>query len=258
MNRIRGKTVLITGASAGIGEACARTFAARGANLIVAARRVKRLLALQDEIEAEHGSEIRVEALDVRNRADVFALADQLEAQAKVPHVLLNNAGLSRGLDRLHEGDPDAWDEMIDTNVKGLLNVTRAVLPLMVKENRGHVVNLGSLAGHQVYPGGNVYNATKFAVRALNEAMSVDLAGTAIRVSNIEPGMVETEFSKVRFYGDDARADKVYEGLEPLHAEDIADAVRYVVNAPEHVNILHMLILPTHQRNGYVIHREEA
>ena len=256
MNRIEGRTALVTGASSGIGEACARAFAASGAHLVLVARRRSRLVELAAELRSSHGTTARVEALDVRHRAELFRLAGRLESEGRVPEVLINNAGLSRGLERLHEGDPEGWDEMIDTNVKGLLNVSRAVIPLMVKRNRGHIVNLGSIAGHQVYPGGNVYNATKFAVRALNEAMSVDLVGTKIRVSNIEPGMVRTEFSTVRFHGDRARAGRVYEGLTPLRPEDVADAVRYVVNAPDHVNVLSMLILPTDQRSGYVVHRE--
>jgi hypothetical protein len=252
MNRIRGKLALVTGATAGIGEACARALASHGANLFLVARREERLARLKSEIEAEHGVAVRTRVLDVRDRDGVFALGRDLEAEGTVPDILINNAGMARGLDKIQEGRPEDWDEMIDTNVKGLLNVTRAILPLMVRRNRGHVVNLGSIAGHMVYPGGGVYNATKFAVRALNQAMNVDLAGTAIRVSSIDPGAVETEFSLVRFRGDEARAAAVYRGFQPLTPEDIADAVCYVVNAPEHVNIQQLVIMPTAQRNPYV------
>jgi 3-hydroxy acid dehydrogenase/malonic semialdehyde reductase len=258
MNRIQGKVVVITGASAGIGAACARAFARHGAELILLARREDRLNQVADEIEKEHGKRPRTFVLDVRDRDGVVAFGEQLEADDVVPDVLVNNAGLSRGLAKLHEGSFEDWDEMIDTNIKGLLNVTRAILPMMVRRDRGHVVNIGSTAGHLVYPGGNVYNATKFAVRALNEAMNLDLLGTRIRVSSIDPGMVETEFSLVRFRGDKERAAAVYRGFQPLTAEDVADAVLYVVNAPEHVNVLDMVILPTAQRNFYLVDRREG
>jgi len=258
MNRIQGKVVVITGASAGIGAACARAFARHGAELILLARREDRLNQVADEIEKEHGKRPRTFVLDVRDRDGVVAFGEQLEADGVVPDVLVNNAGLSRGLAKLHEGSFEDWDEMIDTNIKGLLNVTRAILPMMVRRDRGHVVNIGSTAGHLVYPGGNVYNATKFAVRALNEAMNLDLLGTRIRVSSIDPGMVETEFSLVRFRGDKERAAAVYRGFQPLTAEDVADAVLYVVNAPEHVNVLDMVILPTAQRNFYLVDRREG
>ena len=168
----------------------------------------------------------------------------------------MNNAGLSRGLEPVQSGNPEGWEEMIDTNVKGLLYVSSAFLPGMVERNAGHVINIGSIAGRQVYPSGNVYNATKFAVRAINEGMSLDLFGTKVRVSSIDPGLVETEFSQVRFYGDAERAEKVYQGYQPLEPEDIADAVCYVANAPEHVNVLEMLVLPTDQRNAYLVHKQ--
>jgi 3-hydroxy acid dehydrogenase/malonic semialdehyde reductase len=258
MNRIQGKVVVITGASAGIGAACARAFARHGAELILLARREDRLNQVADEIEKEHGKRPRTFVLDVRDRDGVVAFGEQLEADGVVPDVLVNNAGLSRGLAKLHEGSFEDWDEMIDTNVKGLLNVTRVILPMMVRRDRGHIVNIGSTAGHLVYPGGNVYNATKFAVRALNEAMNLDLLGTRIRVSSIDPGMVETEFSLVRFRGDKERAAAVYRGFQPLTAEDVADAVLYVVNAPEHVNVLDMVILPTAQRNFYLVDRRDG
>lgn len=258
MNPIEGRTALVTGASAGIGEACARALAARKVDLVLAARRLERLERLGAELEEAHGVTVRGEALDVRDREAVERFVEALRSDGVVPDILVNNAGLSRGLTPLHEGDPEGWDEMIDTNVKGLLYVSRAVLPLMVERNSGHVVNIGSIAGQQVYPGGNVYNATKFAVRALNEAMNVDLVGTRIRVSSIDPGLVETEFSKVRFYGDEERAEKVYRGYTPLTPADVAEAVCWVVSAPAHMNVLEMVILPTDQRNAHVLHKEEG
>lgn len=258
MNRIKGKLVLITGASSGIGLACARRFAAEGADLILWARRVERLEQLAAELERSCGVSARFARLDVRDREAVNRAAEALIREGLVPDVLINNAGLAAGLDKLHEGDPDDWDRMIDTNIKGLLNVTRAILPAMVERGRGHIVNIGSVAGHLVYPKGNVYNATKFAVRALTEGMSLDLVGTPIRVSSIDPGMVETEFSLVRFHGDAEKAAEVYRGLQPLTADDVADAVAYVVNLPEHVNVLDLVMYPTAQRNVYVVHREQG
>ncbi|MGH7446138.1 MAG: SDR family NAD(P)-dependent oxidoreductase, partial [Longimicrobiales bacterium] len=203
MNRIEGKKVLITGASSGIGAACAWRFAREGAEVTLWARRLGRLQQLADEIEAAYGTHIHVKDVDVRDRAGVTAAAAALVAADAVPDILVNNAGLAAGFDLVQDGDPDDWDRMIDTNVKGLLNVTRAVLPHMIGRGRGHVVNIGSTAGHMVYPKGNVYNATKFAVKALTEAINVDMAGTPIRVSSIDPGFVETEFSVVRFAGDE-------------------------------------------------------
>jgi 3-hydroxy acid dehydrogenase / malonic semialdehyde reductase len=258
VNRITGKLILITGASSGIGEACARRFAADGANLALWARRLDRLEQLAAELRDRHRSKVGLTQVDVRDRGAVSRAADALVAAGgeQVPDVLLNNAGLASGLSKIHEGDPDDWDRMIDTNLKGLLNVTRAILPHMVARRRGHVVNIGSTAGHQTYPMGNVYNATKFGVRALTEGMNLDVAGTPIRVSSVDPGFVETEFSEVRFHGDRERAASVYQGFRPLTADDVADAIAYVVNLPEHVNILDMIIVPTAQRNVYVVDRE--
>lgn len=255
MDRIKGKTVLITGASSGIGLACAEAFAQRDASLVLAARRLERLEELRGKLSRRNIS-VRIRRLDVRDRDDVLEFAAELKKDGICPDILVNNAGLSAGLDKLHEGDFEDWDRMIDTNVKGLLNVSRAVIPMMVERNAGHVVNIGSMAGRQVYPGGNVYNATKFAVRALTEGMSVDLLGTKVRVSCVSPGAVHTEFSEVRFHGDRERAAKVYQGYEPLTAADVADAVLYVTNAPERVNVLELLILPTAQRNVYCWQKE--
>lgn len=256
--RIRGRLALVTGASAGIGEACARRLAAEGAELALWARRLERLEALADELARRHGVEVHAARVDVRNREMVEAAAEELARHAGVPAILVNNAGLARGMAPLQAGDPGHWDAMIDTNVKGLLYVSRAVLPRMIEAGRGHVVNIGSTAGHMTYPGGNVYAATKHAVRALTEGMNLDVAGTPIRVSSVDPGYVETEFSLVRFDGDRERADAVYEGFRPLDAGDVADAVAYVLGVPEHVNVFDLVLVPTAQRNIYVVDREEG
>jgi 3-hydroxy acid dehydrogenase / malonic semialdehyde reductase len=256
MNRIKGKLILITGASSGIGEACARRFAAEGADLVLWARRGQRLDALAAELGPKHRVSLSPGVVDVRDRDAVTRAAEALAQAGRVPDVLLNNAGLASGMAKIQDGDPEDWDRMIDTNVKGLLNVTRALLPHMVARRKGHIVNLGSTAGHQTYPMGNVYNATKFGVRALTEGMNLDVAGTPIRVSSVDPGYVETEFSDVRFHGDHDRARAVYQGFTPLSADDVADAIAYVVNLPEHVNILDLVIMPTAQRNVYVVDRQ--
>ena len=258
MNRIQGKLILITGASSGIGAACARRFAAEGGHLALWARRRDRLDTLAAQVGERSGVTVLLAQVDVRDRAAVNRAAEQLVGAGHVPDVLINNAGLASGMSKIHEGDPEDWDRMIDTNLKGLLNVTRAVLPHMVARRRGHVVNIGSTAGHMTYPQGNVYNATKYGVRALSEGMNLDVAGTPIRVSSVDPGFAETEFSEVRFHGDAARAKAVYRGFQPLTADDIADAIAYVVNLPEHVNILDLVILPTAQRNIYVVDRNES
>ena len=253
MNRLAGKRVLITGASAGIGAACARHFASQGANLLLSARRVERVEGLAASLAEEHGVEAVGHTLDVTDRASVATYVDGLVAEGLVPDILINNAGKAKGLDKLQDGSLDHWDEMIDTNVKGLLYVTRAVLPHMVERDSGHVINIGSIAGRWVYPKGAVYNATKFAVRALSEAMNIDLLGTKIRVSSVDPGLAETEFSEVRFDGDSERADSVYSDTVPLTADDIADAVVYVANAPAHVDIFNLVMMPTVQRYpGYM------
>ncbi len=255
MTRISGKLALITGASSGIGLSCARRLAADGANLVLWARRKGRLERTAAELQEAHHVAVRVTGVDVRDRAAVNHAADALAAEGLVPDILLNNAGLASGLAKLHEGDPEDWDRMIDTNLKGLLNVSRAILPLMVERNRGHVINIGSTAGHWVYPGGNVYNATKYGVLALTEGMSLDVAGTKVKVSSVDPGHVDTEFAEVRFHGDKARAKKVYEGFTPLSPDDVADAIAYIANLPENVNILDMVILPAAQRSVTVIDR---
>ncbi len=256
MTPLQGKLALVTGASSGIGQAVARVFAKEGVELLLAARRLDRIEALADELREGHGAGVETRALDVRDRAAVEAWGEALAAAGRVPDILVNNAGLSRDLAPVHRGNVDGWDEMIDTNVKGLLYMTRAILPLMVERGQGHVIHIGSVAGDTVYPGGNVYNATKFAVKALSEAMNLDLVGTQVRMSSVDPGLVETEFSEVRFRGDTERARKVYQGYTPLSADDVAEVVRYVASAPPHVNIFRTIVYPTDQRNAYVLHRE--
>jgi serine 3-dehydrogenase len=253
---MKGRTAMISGASSGIGEATARRFAAAGAQLILWARRLDRLDRLADELETEHQIHVHVAAVDVRDRDAVMSAASAAIEAGDVPDVLVNNAGLARGLAKVYEADPRDWDEMIDTNIKGVLHVTRAFLPAMVQRGRGHVVNIGSTAGHMTYPNGNVYAATKFAINGLTKGISLDLAGTPIRVSSIDPGFVETEFSFVRHRGDELRARKTYEGFRPLSGADVAEAIFWTVNLPEHVNIAEMILMPVAQRNIYVVHRE--
>lgn len=258
MRELEGQRILVTGASAGIGQACARRFAASGAYLVLWARRHERLARLAEELKEDHGAEVETRQVDVRDRDLVARAAAALIEAGHVPDVILNNAGLASGLDLLHEGDYDDWDRMIDTNLKGLLNVTRELLPHMVTRGTGHVINIGSTAGHQVYPKGNVYNATKFAVKALTEGMNLDVAGTKVRVSSVDPGFVHTEFSRVRFHGDDERAEGVYAGFDPLTADDVADCVHFIVTRPAHVNVFDLVLLPTAQRNVYVLDRNES
>ena len=255
MYSLKNKIVFITGASSGIGRSCVKAFAAQGARLILAARRAERLEKLAVELKTEHGPDILVLKLDVRDPAAVAAAVAGLTAEWTAIDVLVNNAGLSRGLDKLHEGKLQDWDEMIDTNIKGLLYVSRAVIPGMVARGRGHVINIGSIAGREVYPGGNVYCATKFAVNALTKGMRLDLNGTGVRVSTVDPGLTETEFSVVRFHGDAGRAGKVYQGYAPLAPEDIADAVVYCATRPMHVDVAEMLVLPTAQASTTMVHK---
>jgi serine 3-dehydrogenase len=251
---LKDQIVLITGASAGIGEACARTFAREGCRLILAARRLENLQALAATLEAEHGTESFLLELDVREREEVNAAVAGLPTGWSEIDILINNAGLSRGLDTVQEALHTDWEEMIDTNVKGLLWVSRAVMPGMVSRDRGHVINIGSIAGRQVYPGGNVYCATKYAVRAITQGMRIDLLGTKVRCSSVDPGMVETEFSEVRFHGDKERAGKTYQSFPPLKAEDVADTVLFCASRPPHVNIHEVLIMPQDQAAVYASH----
>ena len=253
---LKDRVVFITGASSGIGRSCVRAFAGTGARLILASRRLKRLEELAVELKRKPGEDILLLAVDVRDQPAVEGAVNGLPAEWGTIDVLVNNAGLSRGLDKLHEGKLDDWEEMIDVNIKGLLYVSRGVIPGMVKRGRGHVINIGSIAGHEVYPGGNVYCATKFAVDALSKGMRLDLSGTGLRVSQVSPGMVETEFSLVRFRGDTERAGKVYKGLTPLSPDDIAEAVVYCATRPLHVNISEMIVMPTDQASTTLVHRK--
>jgi NADP-dependent 3-hydroxy acid dehydrogenase YdfG len=250
-----GQTVLVTGASSGIGEATARAFAREGARLIIAARREDRLKKLATMLEDAHGTETFVLKLDVANHRKVAANLEGLPSGWRTIDILVNNAGLSRGLGKLHEGSLDDWDEMIDANVKGLLAVSRAVIPWMVSRGRGHIINIGSIAGHEVYPGGNVYCATKFAVRAITKGMALDLLGTPIRVTSVDPGLAETEFSIVRFRGDEQRASVPYQGLKALTGDDVAEAILWCASRPPNVNIAEVILVPTAQRSTMVVHR---
>lgn len=254
MSRIEGQLALITGASAGIGAATARRLARDGAHLVLWARREDRLRALAEEIGAAHDVDVERARVDVRDREAVAEAARRLVAAGRTPDILINNAGLASGLAPLQEGDLEDWDRMIDTNVKGLLFVTRAILPAMIERGSGHVVHLGSIAGFEVYPNGNVYNATKYAVRAIQDAMNIDLLGTPIRVSSVEPGAVETEFSLVRL-GDPERAKAVYRGYTPLSGDDVAEAIAFIVNAPPNVNVTHLGLFATAQRSANHFYR---
>jgi 3-hydroxy acid dehydrogenase/malonic semialdehyde reductase len=255
MTPLQGQTVFITGASAGIGRDCAELCAEAGARLILAARRKERLEELSGYLHKKFGTQTHTFALDVCDRDAVQARIDELSSDWQTIDILINNAGLSRGLDTIQEGHLDDWEEMINTNVKGLLYVTRAVLPRMVARKQGTVVNLGSIAGKEVYPKGNVYCATKHAVRALSQAMYRDTNGANVRVVNIDPGMVETEFSEVRFHGDRDRARAVYHGLTPLSGRDVADVILFAITRPQHVTLHDIQIMPTAQAAATLVHR---
>ena len=256
MSRFTG-TVLITGATAGIGAACARAFAAEGARLLLAARRTERLEALAAELREAYGTETHLVALDVRDAGVVSMFLEHLPPEWSAIDVLVNNAGLARGLATIQEGEFRDWEEMIDTNVKGVLYVTRAVLPGMVERGRGHVINIGSIVGSEVAPKAAVYSATKSALETITTGLRLDLFGTPIRVTLVHPGLVETEFSVVRFRGDEERAAQVYSGYKPLDPEDIADAVLYAATRPAHVNIDRMVVKPTDQARVGMIHRKQ-
>ena len=253
--KIKHKIVLVTGASAGIGMATARAFATEGCKLVLTARRIEKLHSLASSLINEYGIEVLPLQLDVRDRKAVFNTIESLPPEWKNIDILVNNAGLGRGLSPIHEGDIDGWEEMIDTNVKGLLYVTKAVIPAMIANGGGHIINLGSVAGREVYPNGNVYCATKFSVFALSKALRLELYDKNIRTTTIDPGMVETEFSVVRFKGDTERAANVYKGFTPLAPEDIADSIVYCATRPPHVNITEMVIYPTEQANTTTVKR---
>ncbi len=256
MTEIKNKIVFITGASSGIGESCARIFAGNGAKLLLCARRMDRLKKIALQLKTEYGTETHIFQLDVRDREQVDKTLGKIPAEWKKIDVLINNAGLARGLSKLHEGSIKDWEEMIDTNIKGLLFISRKIIPGMVDRERGDIINIGSLAGHEVYPGGNVYCATKHAVDALTRGLRMDLAGTPLRVCTVDPGLVDTEFSMVRFHGDDERADNVYQGLRPLTGDDIAETVFFCASRPAHIQIAEVIIFPTAQRSVTVVHRD--
>jgi NADP-dependent 3-hydroxy acid dehydrogenase YdfG len=250
------KIALITGATSGIGEACAHLFARENYNLVLTGRRSDRLEKLAKKLNTKYNTEIAVSSFDVRSREEVVSNLEALPAKWKKVNVLVNNAGLSQGLDPIQNGSFDDWDTMIDTNIKGLLYVSKVVSGWMVENKLGHIINLGSIAGKEVYPNGNVYCATKSAVDALNKAMRIDLLPHGIKVTGIHPGAVETEFSEVRFKGDKERAKKVYDGFEPLVAEDIAETIWFAVSRPAHVNINELVVMPTAQASAAIISRK--
>lgn len=251
----RRPIALITGATSGIGESCAHKFAQAGYNLIITARRSDLLASLKRKLERQ-GVEVLPLVFDVRDRQAAHDAIAGLPKEWAEVDVLVNNAGLARGLEPEYEGNMDDWDEMIDTNIRGLLTMTRLIVPAMVARNHGHIINIGSVAGDAAYAGGNVYCATKSAVKSISDGLRIDVAHTKVRVTNIKPGLVETNFSRVRFHGNEDRADKVYQGIKPLTGDDVADVVLYAVQAPEHVQIAEVLVLATHQASGSVIHRE--
>ncbi len=252
---LKGKTVLITGASSGIGRACAEEFAKQGARLLLCARREDKLKALCDELK-QYQVDIHYFLLDVRDRQAVDQSLSSLPKEWGDVDLLLNNAGLAVGLEKIHQGVVDDWERMIDTNVKGLLYVSRVVVGSMIKRNQGHIINIGSISAHQVYSGGVVYCATKFAVKAISEGLKMDVHGTPIRVTSIDPGMVSTEFSSTRFKGDQAKADTVYSGMTPLTGKDIAEAVVFCATRPAHVDVREMIIMPTDQTASHLCHRK--
>lgn len=257
MENLEGKIVLITGASSGIGESCAKKFAELKTNLILTARRKEKIDRLSEELSYKNKIKILTAKLDVRNFDEVKSFYDSLPDEWKNIDILLNNAGLARGFDKFYEGKIEDWEEMIDTNVKGLLYVSRVVVPKMVERKTGHIINIGSTAGHEPYPMGNVYVATKFAVKALSQSFRIDVLEKGIKVTSIDPGMVETEFSKVRFRGDETRAKKVYEGLKPLTPDDVADAVIFAATRPKHVNINQIILTPLAQASSNFVYREK-
>lgn len=252
---LQGKTVCITGASDGIGAACAREFAAHGARLLLCSRTLGNVQRLADELTSQYGISTHAFALDVRQRQQVSDALEKLPPQWHAIDILINNAGLALGLEAFQEGDLDDWDQMIDTNVKGLLYVTRKIVPGMIERGSGHIINIGSLAGRYAYPGAAVYCATKAAVRTLTDGLRMDLVDTPLRVTDLQPGMTETNFSKVRFHGDEERAGQVYRDIDPLQASDVAETALFIATRPPHVQIQEVLITCTSQAASLVVHR---
>lgn len=256
MKKLQGKVTLVTGATSGIGEACARYFAEAGSDLILLARRSDRLAAVAERLQKDYGVDTLTICCDVRDYEGVKRQLEVLAGRWKDIDILVNNAGLARGLTKIQEGVLEDWEDMIDTNIKGLLYVSRCILPGMVEKNEGTVINIGSIAGREAYPMGNVYCGTKHAVKAISRGMVFDLNGTAIRVINIDPGLVETEFSEVRFRGDKERAETVYKGYKPLTGDDIADIALYAATRPPHVLIQDIMVTPVAQASTMLTHKE--
>lgn len=255
MQSLKNKIVFITGSSSGIGEACAKQFAEQGAKLILTARRIERIEKLASELKQKYSADVLIMHLDVRDKNQINQVIQQLPNAWQNIDILINNAGLALSTDKIQDGDPDNWDTMIDTNIRGLLYVTKTILPGMIARNRGHIVNIGSVAGYECYPAGNVYSATKHAVKAISKSMRIDLLGTAIRVSEVDPGAVHTEFSEVR-WKDKKRSDEFYSTFTPLVADDIADAVLYCVTRKPHVNVSEIMVQSIDQASANHIHRK--
>lgn len=253
---MKNKIVFITGASSGIGEACAHKFASEGANLILNARNMSKLVELKNELSAQYGIQVHLLPFDVRDRNVVSQTIASLPEEWKNIDILVNNAGLVIGVDKEFEGNLDEWDIVIDTNIKGLLMMTRLIVPGMLKRGSGHIINIGSIAGEAAYPGGSVYCATKAAVRMLSDGLRIDLVDTPLRVTNIKPGMVETNFSVVRYRGDQETADNFYKGIQPLTGEDVAESVYFAAAAPPHVQIAEILVMPTNQATATISYRK--
>lgn len=253
-NRIEDKFILITGATAGIGRAAAELFAQSGCRLALTGRRKERLHTIKEEFEAKYETEVETGVFDIRDKE---ACKEFVESLPRSVDILINNAGLASGMDAVFDGKWEDWDTMIDTNVKGLLAMTRLITPSMKERNIGHIINISSTAGHEAYPGGSVYCATKHAVKAITEATKKDLHGTKVRVSMVSPGLVETEFSVVRFKGDKDKANKVYEGIEPLTATDVAEIIHFTANRPPHVNIMDTVIYSVSQSSATMVARED-
>lgn len=256
MFNLENKVVFITGASSGIGEACAEVFAGCGANLVLSARRIERIEEIANRIQEKYKVEVFTGKVDVQQKSEIDKFVENLPEKFKQIDILVNNAGLALGFAEFYNEDVSDWETMIDTNVKGLLYTTKKIVPLMIEKKSGHIINLGSIAGHQAYPKGSVYCATKHAVKAITESLRMDVIDKGIRVSSVDPGMVDTEFSNVRFHGDDQKAANVYNGLTPLAAKDIAEAILFCASRPPHANINEMVIMPSVQANAFVTHRK--
>lgn len=255
---LKDKIVFISGASSGIGEAAVIRFAKEGAILVLCARNIEKLDNLKNQLVKEYQVEVHTYKLDVRDKKAIDGVFESMPESLRNIDILVNNAGLAQGLEKVHEESVDDFDVMIDTNIKGLLYLTRKVVPIMIKNGRGHVINIGSTAGIVAYPGGTVYCATKAAVKFISDGLRMDVVDTPIKVTNIQPGMVETNFSVIRFHGDQEKADAVYQGIEPLTAEDIADVILYTASVPAHVQICEVTVTPTHQATAGVVHKEKA